>query len=496
MNKTCALWMENELDAKQYLEYLIAYYPFDIDIKIVHSLLNKTTFPHPSLLEFIAYFSEITKYHYVKKIVFNDSSLLQLWANMAYLNQFNPYVLMTSDFSFCASIKTKKVQVHNPYAHLPLDKILFVDQIVLHHLPLLNTKVTSNHSHIIKSNEFIYKNLSMNHQDYVALSIVITNIHATIYIPKRCSSIVLSLCSMYALCPPPTHVDFICIYGLNTSHNMNHYYHDETNRMMIGLISGDEDIDYFGCIKNMISCLYHTLCIEKNDLPIQGSMLELEKDNKLFSIVFLGNQGSGKSEMIEELSKQAIKNGYQPRCIFDDVGTLHYLDNDIWATGCEIGSFIGIDNSRNSFLFNHLSHSIFMNTKQKNAHLIEPATLSKENIFAFHKVNALFYLNNYDMKDKIHFFTNLNEGKEVFLQGKFMNNDSIPQFQEIMFANPYGILQNKEKSLALIHKFLDIIYINNINIGEIYTKFAYEEYRLLGLVECGVQLMNYINTCY
>lgn len=485
------LYMEGEISNKQYLSILINEYPYDIDETIVYSLLNKNTYPHPSLLEFIRYFANISKFHIITRESESTHSLTQLWERMSTLHQMNDHILHTHRFSFVAHLKVKKYNINNPYAHLPLQKVLFLDQITLHHNPVLKTRQQIFQDTISKSTHFIYRDLSMNAQDFLAVAIRISNQYGIIYIPKRCISMILAITQLYDVVKPPTHINFICIYGVSSNKHLNTFYYDETNDLTIGLVCGDSSIEYFDYVKKMIACLYNNICIKKHDLPIQASMVEIKHHQQTFGVVFIGNAHCAKSEMANVMCELS-NHDFSVLCIFDDFGTLHYLDNDIWATGSEIGSFVQINTVDKKHILSYLHDSILMNVHHENAHVILPAS-THDDSFAFHHVDAVFYLNNYEDKSGFIFIDQLKQAKEIFIEGRFIDIFNEDQsIKSTFFANPFGVSQNKDTCLELIDNFFNVMYINNIEMGVIYTNWNRDRSEFLMLKETGLQLYTHI----
>lgn len=484
----------NEVQPLDYLKTLISQYPFDIEEALVLTLLEKHTVPHPSLLRFIAYFADTPLYHLYTKEIEIPRSMQRLWQRMAHLHQVNQSALHTHHFAFQAGLKLKYHRIANPYGHLPLNKIPFLSEAIIHTPGSIHTASKYADRLIKREHHFIFRDLSMDPKMYIAVSIRIFDKYGIIYIPRHLISMALALSHLFVLCSPPSHIDFMCIYGYRNKKSENVYYYDETNDLMIGFISGQEEIECFDYVKAMILTLYNTICIEKHDLPIQGAMFQATKGNTHFGCVLIGEAGSGKSELLEAMRKRCVKEGYDFQCVFDDMGTLHYLDNDIYATGTMIASYVRLQDQRQPYLLKHLSESMLVNCDDIHAHALIPNPYG-HNVFQFHRVNACFYLNNYDMLQEVVYFDDKRDALEVFERGRcLVRGKPHDGLQDVYFANPYGIVQSEDASAGLIDEFFNVMYVNNITMGELYTKMAYDEYRTRGIEDSVDSLMKIINT--
>ena len=56
-------------------------------------------------------------------------------------------------------------------------------------------------------------------------------------------------------------------------------YQDETNDMIVALLSANDDFDYFGYMKKMVLTLHNVQKINHRELPIHGAMVKMTLHN-------------------------------------------------------------------------------------------------------------------------------------------------------------------------------------------------------------------------
>lgn len=469
-----------EQSTEAFLALLYQFYPYDIEEKMVLTLLEKDTFPHPALLQFIEYYASISKYRLVNETP--SPSINQLCAKMSALYQTNKNALHTYVFQFDASLCIQSFQIKSPYAHLCFAQIPFLTKIYLHTIPIFTMESKYKETEIVQSRLFPYKDISIDAHDYIAISIQIDDKHGFIYIPKNQIGIAISLATIYEIVPPPTEIDFIVLYGLSSHDESYSYFFDETNQIYTGLISGHH-YQHFIYVMKMITTLYNAICIEKNDLPIHACMLTLRIGKHPFGIVIMGDTFSGKSEVCESIRYGCERLHIATTCVFEDCGTLHYLDNDLSATGIQIGACVSIQGLPKQRIFSKMPGCIFLQYKHKITHVLFPFA-SFEDTCQFHRVHALYYLNPSHDHFEARNIHQLEKAKQFFMKG----------MHSLEFCDPYGGIhvrceQQKKQLKSLIDSYLNLIMINEIQLGEIrYNKLDQEKDKFLsGLLKSWIQ---------
>lgn len=457
--------LQDEVTPKAYLNALIQAYPYTIDDDTVYSLLNKTTYPHPALIAFLKYFTEIPKYHLIQHKTKDTDNLHDLAERMSSLQQLHESVLHMHQFMYDATVMISRHSFHNPYAHLPLTKIPFLKSVHLHK-PLLFKTPDAKAMTIHRSQDFLYRDLSLHAQDFIAVSIRIVDKCGIIFIPRSQLGSAVALSQLYQCVTPQTHVDFMIIFGITAKENEAAYYYDATNSQYIGYIGGDAHMETFPLLITMVQTIYNAICIDKHDLPVNGFMIKLTKHKTTIGIVCNGCETCGIHELSYALEQYCEKHPqYHMEQIFQQSGTLHFLDNDISATGAQTGALIPLKRLDKAFLLAHLHQGIWLNPNGE-AMLIHHG-VSFDQTAAFHKVHAFFYVNNYDEKTGIRCFANLEEAKRICSEGCYRMHGRPCH---AVLGNTAGVDQQKDETLPLLHHFLDMMYINNIAMGEIYTQ--------------------------
>lgn len=434
---------EGALTTKHYLHTLLLNYPFDIEESLVYSLISKDPFPHPALIQFITYFKDITK------IIINttdslipSSSLLQLMQKMSILSQYDVGVSHIHNYNFQVTIHLSKFSLSHPYAHLPFHKISLLDSILLHETVLLHSVPFIEYP-ILNQKIFIFKNISIDHNKYIAIPIQITDKHGIIFLSKDCISLAVPLCAMYHRTPPTQHYDFILLFGYADSENCLEYYNDETNQLQIGCARGDCSMYHFQHLKHMILTLYNSLCIRQSDYPIHASMIQLTIHDRLYALLFLGHEGAGKSAILQSITQQCKKAKIESHIIFDDQATLHNLDNEIKITQVELSNYelLSIQTIHDTSTY---SNSIFIHDEQ-SIYQIHPCITFEESK-QFHPLTHIFYL-------------------DPIIQTTINTIDTIEAFKQL-----WSDIHQDEASLQLQNDFITMFFVKNIPIYHVSTK--------------------------
>lgn len=458
---------EEELSVKDYLNKLLSIYPYDIEKAMVFSLLSKTTYPHPVLLNFISYFQTIQKFQISKHNIPLSAALRQLFAKMSSLSQKNNSVLHPHHFAMDATFFICHYTFSHPYTHLPLHKIPFIHTMQLHTVPFYQIPPLHNEIAIIKQHSFIFRDISMDASAFYALSIQIADKQGIVYITKDCLSLAICTATMYTLCPPCEHQDFILIFGLASNKNKREYYFDETNELLIALVCGDATMHHFLYLKEMMLTLYNAICIRKHDLPLHASMIEIKTSLKTYGIVFAGEQGTGKSEMLLAMFHLCTSLDLACTPLYDDHGTLHYLDNEIVSTGGEISCCKNINDMKKRDVFNAFLSGIFLQEEHGDLYQITPLITHKQSM-EFHKVTHIFYLDNVAKEKGWTRIQTLSKCQEIFLNGCYRNAKNI--VCSSFFFNAFGPYQQQTCTTQLVNDFLTILYVQDIPIYTLHTR--------------------------
>ena len=268
--------------------------------------------------------------------------------------------------------------------------------------------------------------------------------------------------------------DIIVFFGAKAEGEPRFGY-DETNDIYIGLCPYGKEIDYFGYMKKMLLTCHNVKMIKEGYLPIHGAGVLIKlKSGVQKMLVLMGDSGAGKSESLEALKAYAQDDIVSTRTVFDDMGTFKIVDGKVYAYGTETGAFVRLDDLENGYAFKAMDRSIFMNPNQTNARLVMPvATYSQ--IMKGYPVDMFFYANNYSTDSNIMVkFDNKLDAINVFKQGARVAKGTTSEKGLVTsyFANPFGPTQLQDLCNPLLDKYFELLFKNNIPVGEIHTRLA------------------------
>lgn len=447
------LTLYDTITPQTYLQQLLQLYPYDIEKELVFSLL-KEPLEHPSLLAFIDYARSIRKYaiHYGKEI---DCHLDALFTTMCKLSQRNQMVLHTHQFQFDASLHACFYPISYAYAHLSWNAIPFIDEIHLH--KPMSITMHSRHKHLPISyvQQFPYQHISMDAEDFFALSIQIVDRHGIVFLPRSHIGLLCACATLYQIEKPTKQNDFYLVYGLSAQKETMQMYWDATNEVAIGLVKGRDNFDHFSYVKDMINALYNSLCLKKHDYPICAAMIQVHMPKNDIGILLCGQEQSGKSEILDAFATLLQTHHISYTKVFDDQGTLHYLDNDIYASGTQIGAYLHVDALPHVRIFDNLSASMILKEQDKVAALLLPFTTYEETS-RFHKVDVCIFLDT----------TKTTKGYRMLESPK----EAFPYFQQHF---PFDVATQEDApslSDTLLEQFLNVMYLNAMEVGLLHTR--------------------------
>ena len=267
--------------------------------------------------------------------------------------------------------------------------------------------------------------------------------------------------------------DLVVLFGLEKTEGMvSHYYHDEKNDIWVGEVPYTDKTTYFGYMKKMCLTVHNLHQIYNGRLPIHGSMLKIKFTNgKEKNVVFFGDSGAGKSESIEALQELADDKIVSMETIFDDMGSFTLTDDGhIYAQGTETGAFVRLDDLSSAVAFNNMDRGVYLNPERKNARVIIPAD-TYQNVVKHHHIDMWLYANNYSDQVGIHRFDTKEEAAKVFIAGqrKALGTTDEVGMSKTFFANPFGPVQEQEKTKPIIDKVFTELFNKGVYVGEIFT---------------------------
>lgn len=296
------------------------------------------------------------------------------------------------------------------------------------------------------------------HRDYLAHGITLCNLFE--FVP---------LYKCHGIKP-----DLLYIFGADIE-GESVFYHDVQNDIYIGVAPHNDSIDYFGYMKKMLLTLHNVKMIDHGHLPLHGACVSITlKSGTVKNVVIIGDSGAGKSESLEALSAYAGENISSQLTVFDDMGTLKLIGDQVIAYGTEIGAFVRLDDMASGYAYREMDRAIFMNPDKVNSRLVVPVATYPQ-IMKGYKVDMVLYANNYEnVKDQLSIFHDKDQAMNTFIRGARCAKGTTQEIGlvESFFSNPFGPVQRQEQTKQLIQKFFSKLFEHNILVGELYTKLA------------------------
>lgn len=355
-----------------------------------------------------------------------------------------------------------------------LNHIKMIHTVILH-APFIVYPKNTKRNGIFKEIEFNpIKNLNLNKKEWFCFPLRVGNHRARVFFHRDYMNLGVTLANLFEIDTSQNkdNIELVLIYGAtHKSLDEACFYEDRKNSRLVGYIPHGEEATYFGYMKKMLLTLHNVSNINKNELPIHGAMFSiLFKNRERKNIVIMGDSGTGKSETLEALRSLADKDISDITVIFDDMGSLKIIDDQIYGFGSETGAFVRLDDLEPGYAYRSIDRSILMNPDQNNARAVIPIT-TYENIIKGYKVDMFLYANNYEDKEGILRFESKSDAINVFKKGLRMAKATTTEkgIVETYFANTFGPYQRKEKVDVLLEMYFTKMLLNNIFVGEIYT---------------------------
>lgn len=315
--------------------------------------------------------------------------------------------------------------------------------------------------------------LKMDSDKWFVLPILSGETRVFVYFSEKHISLGVSLSNLFQIDEDhKTKPDAIIVFGSNT---IDGIYYDKEKNIYVGSLKECDKIDYFGYMKKIILTIHNIRMINRGYLPIHGAGVSITlKNGAKKNTVIIGDSGAGKSETLEALRE--ISNGeiVDMTTIYDDMGLFQIIDGKVYTTGTEIGAFVRTDDLANDYVYRVFDRAIFLNPNGKNARLVLPIT-PYHDVIKKYPVDFVFYANNYSLSDKkIVFFDSIKKAIEVFSDGRriALGTTSEEGMVATFFANPFGPLQLKKQTTALLDKYFNILFDSHVGVGTIYTGLA------------------------
>lgn len=395
------------------------------------------------------------------------------------------------------SIVLRSYRWNIPSDYHALKNIPFINTIMLRTPLLLYPRSNKRVGSFVEVNENPIHHFIAHKQYWMCYPAKVGSLLVYIYFHQDFLSSGVSLSNLFELASEQDCIhqkpDAIVLFGNEDEKNETTFYHDTENDIWVGSVSYAERIEYFGYLKKMSLTLHNVAKMAKGWLPIHGAMVNIYLRNGIRKgIVLIGDSGAGKSETIEALKSLGNKDIAKIDIVFDDMGSFHIENGQVYAQGTEIGAFVRLDDLDKGTAYRDMERSIFMNPESSNARVILPSS-SYDLVTSNQTIDMVLYANNYEDKRGMHRFDNVIEAKEVFIQGKRMALGTTQEkgLSTTYFANPFGPMQQQEICGNIFEEVFDQLYKNNVFVGEIYTCLGVAEHKD-GLQDAAQQLLDYL----
>lgn len=313
--------------------------------------------------------------------------------------------------------------------------------------------------------------------DFVSIGLKISDSYGLCYFSKHYLEYIVGLGNLFEFATVEEMTNqkpsFIMLFGVKSNLKECYYYKTDDN-VLVGICPESSFFDYFGYVKKMILTLHNLTMIQKGYLPIHGAGIEvvLNSGKKIF-ISLLGDSGAGKSETIEAFKSIENSGIADIRTIYDDMGTFIYSNKQILATGTETGAFVRLDDLDTSYSIKSIDRAIYFNPDLVNSRVVVPLTTYNETRKRY-KVDVFLLADNYSEGPTLERYQDRNKAKEDFIKGErmAMKTTSEKGIVSTFFANPFGPLQEKEKTEPIIDSVFDTLFDSNVFVGRIRTRLA------------------------
>lgn len=394
-----------------------------------------------------------------------------------------------------------------PCGYSKLANIPFIENILLDTPFITYPKKNTRDGYFEETGINPLKYCNINPDHWMCYPAKIGTLLAYIYFHRDFMAHGIALSNLFELAQKSEYIgrrpDIIYVFGARDNFDKARtvFYDDEENNIMLGYVSHNESIDYFGYMKKMSLTLHNLIMIKRGCLPVHGAMVNVSlKNGKRANIVIMGDSGAGKSETLEAF--RSLNENYisDMTIVFDDMGVLKMGPTGRpVASGTEIGAFVRLDDLDPGYAFRELDRCIFMNPDKTNARLIIPVASYKD-VVKEYPVDMFLYANNYEDSfeegKELEFFTSMDEAKRVFRLGTRMAKGTTTErgLVHSYFANPFGPYQKQKETDKLIDFYFDAFFSFGIKVGQLRTQLGISGREKIGPTNAAIRLLECIES--
>lgn len=387
-----------------------------------------------------------------------------------------------------------------PYEYRNLDEIPFIESVVIHPPFITHSKRNKRDGVFPEVKKNPIEDKKFDADSWFCYPAKVGDLLCFVYFNVKFMAQGVTLCNLFDLADEEEYrnrkPDLIYVYGYEDGEANQAFYQDESNNMLVALLSANDEFDYFGYMKKMCLTLHNVQKINNRELPVHGAMVQMTLHNgETKNIVVMGDSGAGKSETIEQIKVYGAAYITDLKTIYDDMGVLS-LDSrgKVKTSGTEIGAFVRLDDLDAGYSFKELDRSVFMNPDKVNARIVIPITDYKD-VVAKHDVDMFLYANNYEEGgEALHFFDSVDEALTVFRAGNRMAKGTTTEYGLVgsYFANPFGPVQRREQTEPLLQDYFKRMFKQGVKVGQLRTRLGIKGNEHNGPKEAAIAILKYL----
>lgn len=387
-----------------------------------------------------------------------------------------------------------------PYEYRNLDEIPFIESVVIHPPFITHSKRNKRDGVFPEMKTNPIEDKKFDADSWFCYPAKVGDLLCFVYFNTKFMAQGVTLCNLFDLADEEEYrnrkPDLIYVYGYEDGEMNQAFYQDESNNMIVALLSANDEFDYFGYMKKMCLTLHNIQKINNRELPVHGAMVQMTLHNgETKNIVVMGDSGAGKSETIEQIKVYGAAYITDLKTIYDDMGVLSLDEKGkVKTSGTEIGAFVRLDDLDAGYSFKELDRSVFMNPDKVNARIVIPITDYKD-VVAKHDVDMFLYANNYEEGgEALHFFDNVDEALTVFRAGNRMAKGTTTEYGLVgsYFANPFGPVQRREQTEPLLQEYFKRMFKQGVKVGQLRTRLGIKGNEHNGPKEAAIAILKYL----
>jgi hypothetical protein len=387
----------------------------------------------------------------------------------------------------------EKICLPKPYNII--QEVPFIRQILIEPPLIIDPPMNKRDGQFTKIDFNPLDDLNINKDEWLCYPAQVGDLFINVYFHNKFIGLGTALANLFELASDEQikrTPDAIYLFGVPEKSATNFgnmptvFYDDQKNNLLVAAVPDSDVFGYFGYLKKMILTLHNIIVMKKGRLPLHGAMVKIGlKNKKYFNVIIVGDTGAGKSESLEAFRILGNDHIRDMSIIFDDMGSLLTINNQVCAYGTETGAFVRLDDLQPGFAFGTIDRAIIMSPYKKNARVVLPVTTLKE-VLNGYKVDFLLYANNYELIDKDHpifeEFKSVEEAISVFRQGRIMSKGTTGTsgIVEFYFGNIFGPVQYKDLHEPLAKEYFSALKKQGCVIGQIRTMLGIPGYETKG----------------